>query len=65
MVWYSKEEIDLNDAIVFWTEVDAVRDYMSTQFYLDVDLYWGDIDPSNAAEIKSQVIKFKEDENLF
>ena len=55
MVRYSKEEIEMNDAIVFRTEVDAVWDYMSTQFYLDVDMYWGDVDPSNAGEIRNQI----------
>jgi len=30
MVRYAKEEVSLYDAVVFRTEVDAVRDYMDT-----------------------------------
>lgn len=50
---------------MFRSEVDATRDYLSTEFYLEVDLYWGDVDPSNAYEIKEQMKKYEQDDTLF
>lgn len=53
MVRYSKEEVQINEQVTFRSEIDVSRDYLSTEYRLGVNLFWGDVDHLRSQELKA------------
>jgi hypothetical protein len=43
LIRYCEEEVEVNDIVIFRAEVDVEPDYLATEFYMDVDLYFSDL----------------------
>ena len=43
LIRYCEEEVEVNDVVLFRAELDVEPDYLHTDFYLDVDLFFSDL----------------------
>lgn len=43
LIRYCEEEVEINDIGLFRAEIDVAPEYLSTQFYLDFELYFSDL----------------------
>ena len=65
LVRYCEEEVEIEETVLFRAEINVGGDYENTEFYLDFDLYFGDLasiggaENWKQAENIAQVAKFK------
>jgi len=43
LIRYCEEEVEVNDIVLFRAELDAEPDYLLTDFFLEVDLFFSDL----------------------
>ena len=43
LIRYCEEEVEVNDIVLFRAELDVEPDYLHTDFYLEVDLFFSDL----------------------
>lgn len=43
LIRYCEEEVEVNDIVLFRAELDVEPDYLHTDFFLEVDLFFSDL----------------------
>jgi hypothetical protein len=43
LIRYCEEEVEVNDIVQFRSELDVEPDYLSTEYFLEIDLYFSDL----------------------
>ena len=62
LIRYCEEEVEINDIALFRCELDVEPEYLSTEFFLDTDLYFSDLSNMGGPEKWSQNVgKFETD----
>ena len=50
LIRYCEEEVDINDTVLFRAEIDVADKYLDSEFYLDFDLYFADVNSLGGAD---------------
>lgn len=43
LIRYCEEEVEINDIGLFRAEIDVEPDYLNTDFYMDIELFFSDL----------------------
>lgn len=43
LIRYCEEEVEINDIALFRAEIDVEPDYLNTDFYMEVELFFSDL----------------------
>lgn len=43
LIRYCEEEVEVNDVVLFRSEIDVEPDYLQTEYFLEVDLFFSDL----------------------
>lgn len=65
LIRYCEEEVEVNDIVLFRAELDVEPDYLSTAFYLEIDLYFSDLSNLGGPEKWQQHINEFESKAVF
>lgn len=44
LIRYCEEEVEINDVILFRAELDVAQEYLNTDFFLEVELHFSNLD---------------------
>ena len=44
LIRYCEEQAEINDVVLFRTELEIINGYLQEDFFLDVELYFSDLD---------------------
>lgn len=44
LIRYCEEEVEINDIILFRAEIDVESDYLNTDFFLEIELHFSNLD---------------------
>ena len=50
LIRYCEEEVEINDIVLFRAEIDAEPDYLNTDFYLEIELHFSNLDSIGGSE---------------
>ena len=50
LIRYCEEEVEINDIILFRAELDVEPDYLNTEFYLEIELHFSNLDSIGGSE---------------
>ena len=65
MIRYCEEEVEVNDVVLFRSEIDVEPDYLQTEYTLEVDLFFSDLSNLGGPEKWSQHVDEFEDKAIF
>ena len=44
LIRYCEEEVEINDIVLFWSEIDVEPDYLNKDFFLEIELHFSNLD---------------------
>ena len=50
LIRYCEEEVEINDVVLFRAEIEAAPDYLNTDFYLEIELHFSNLDNIGGSE---------------
>ena len=66
LIRYCEEEVEINDIGLFRAEIDVEQDYLSTPFYLEIELFFSDLSAIGGPEKwQQQTVKDFEQKAVF
>jgi hypothetical protein len=73
LIRYCEEEVEINDIALFRCELDVEPEYLSTEFLMDIDLYFSDLSnlggpekwASNVSRFESEAVYKKVSSQTF
>lgn len=65
LIRYCEEEVEIHDIALFRAELDVEPDYLHTQFILEADLYFSDLNNLGGPEKWQQNVEDLEEKAVF
>ena len=50
LIRYCEEEVEINDIVLFRAELNVEENYLNTDFFLEIDLYFSNLDSIGGSE---------------
>jgi hypothetical protein len=50
LIRYCEEEVEINDIVLFRAELNVEPEYLNTEFFLEIELYFSNLDSIGGSE---------------
>jgi|TARA_B110000285_G_C14893445_1_gene499664 hypothetical protein len=65
LIRYCEEEVEINDIILFRAEIDVEQEYLNTDFYLQIELHFSNLEDIGGSDAWQEIADAVEEKAVF